>query len=95
MDLTGKHIPAVPNIGKNHQQRAKHESVDVFKRERENFRRMKPELMKVPEYQDMFVAVYDNKVVAADKDRLNLDIEMSKEHKCGTFFIGKVYPKDK
>lgn len=85
----------VPNIGKNPQPRAKHESVDVFKRERENFRRMKHELMKDPEYQDKFVAVYDNKVVAVDTDRLNLDIEMSKEHKCGTFFIGKVYPEDK
>lgn len=95
MDLTGKHIPTVPNIGKNQHPRAKHESVDVFKRERENFRRMKPELMKVPEYQDMFVAVYDNKVVAADKDRLHLGIKMSKEHKSGTFFIGKVYPEEK
>jgi hypothetical protein len=95
MKSTGKHISAEHNVAQNQQQRVKHECVDAFKRERDNFRRMKPELMKDPEYQDMFVAVHNNQIVAADKDRLSLDIEMSKEHKCGTFFIGKVYPKGK
>ena len=72
--------------------REKPESVDTFKRERDNFRRMKPELEQNPEYTNKFVAVHDNEIVGTSEARLELYLKISKNYTPGTFFIGKVYP---
>jgi hypothetical protein len=67
------------------------ESTALFKRERDNFRRMQPELVKHVEYQDKFVAVHDNEVVGSSDNRLKLFLEVSHKFSDGTFYIGKVY----
>ena len=72
--------------------REKTESVDLFKRERDNFRRMKPKLEQDPEYANKFVAIHDNEIVGTGKERLELYLETVKNYTPGTFFIGKVYP---
>lgn len=78
--------------GKNPPPRCKAECVGVFKRERDNFRRMKPELTVDPDYHDKFVAVHDNSVVGTATCRLDLYLQMSQIYSDGTYFIGKIYP---
>ncbi|MBU1024071.1 hypothetical protein KKB99_07295 [bacterium] len=92
MTGTGKYEHSRSTTGKILPSRGKVESVGVFKRERDNFRRMKPELTDDPHYHDKFVAVRDNLVVGTAACRLDLFLQMSKIYSEGTYFIGKIYP---
>ena len=71
--------------------RTKHECVDVFKREKNNFKRIRSSLADDSEYQGKYVAVYSNEIVGSSEDRLDLFLEMSTKYPCGSFYIGKVY----
>ena len=92
MTETGKYGQPRSATGINPPPRDKVESVVVFKRERDNFRRMKPELTSDIQYHDKFVAVHDNSVVGTASCRLDLYLQMSKIYSEGTYFIGKIYP---
>ena len=92
MTGTGKYGSMPPAGGEDAHPRDKHEVTNAFKRERDNFRRMKPELTGNPEFQNNLVAVHENEIVGKAKHRLDLFFEMSKLYPDGSYFIGKVYP---
>lgn len=92
MSLSEKYKCLKPQDSSNCPSRERHDSVEVFKRERENFRKMQSELKKDPEYQNKYVAIHGNEVVGASKDRLDLYLQMSNKFSSGSFYISKVYP---
>ena len=92
MTGTGKY-ESTSSKGRTHAHpQSKHEAINAFKRERDNFRRMKADLTGNPEFQDNYVAVHENEIVGKSKHRIDLYFEMSKRYREGTYFIGRVYP---
>lgn len=67
-------------------------AADKFRDERDNFRKQYNTLAGNPKYVGKFVAIIDNQVVASSKDRLELELEMSRNYPEGGFYIGKIYP---
>jgi len=84
-----------PITGKAGDSRHLFPAADQYKRERDNFRRIKEDLVNDPEFQEKFIAVHDNKVVGTSDERLELSIEMSKKFPKGSYFIGKIYTPPK
>jgi len=84
-----------PITGRSGDSRHIFPAADHYKRERENFRRIKEELVLDPEYHEKFVAVHDNKIVGTSDERLELSIEMSRKFPNGSYFIGKIYSPPK
>ena len=92
MTETGKYESMPSGSRADANPRDKHEAINAFKRERDNFRRMKPALTGDPEFQNNYVAVHENIIVGKSKNRIDLYFEMTKLYREGTYFIGKVYP---
>lgn len=92
MTGTGKYKPSASRRLVNVNPQDRHDSIMAFKRERDNFRRMKPALSDNPEFQNNYVAIHENIIVGKSKHRIDLYFEMTKLYREGTYFIGKVYP---